>query len=110
MNRLFRPGDLVYHQRLGRGTIVEQWGCWTAVEPDSGKTETINGANIYEVEFETGGRRSVSSCRLRPIDFAGASVLCKLTGIQNERERGRDWRHCHGVRHSDRKGGSQVSI
>jgi hypothetical protein len=25
MNRPFRRGDLVYHQRLGRGTIVEQW-------------------------------------------------------------------------------------
>jgi len=66
---------VVSASRLGRDTIVEQWGCWTAVEPDSGKSETINGVNIYEVEFETCGRRSVSSCRLRPIDFAVASVL-----------------------------------
>jgi hypothetical protein len=39
------------------------------IEPESGKPETINGANIYDVEFETGGRRSVNASRLRPIDL-----------------------------------------
>jgi hypothetical protein len=37
------------------GTVLEEWGCWTALEPDSGKSETINGVNIYEVEFESTG-------------------------------------------------------
>jgi hypothetical protein len=74
VNRSFKTGDVVYHERLGRGTIVQQWGCWTAVEPDSGKPATINGASIYEVEFET-GRLSVNGCWLSLIDCADASVL-----------------------------------
>jgi hypothetical protein len=39
---------VVSASRLGRDTIVEQWGCWTAVEPDSGKSETINGVLLIE--------------------------------------------------------------
>ena len=65
----FDPGTQCTINGWAAGTVVGEWGCWTAAEPESGKPETINGANIYDVEFETGGRRSVNASRLRPIDL-----------------------------------------
>lgn len=70
----FKPGDLVYHQRLGCGRIVEEWGAFVDTNPDSGKLLAASGRGIYEVEFETGGRRSVNGCRLRHLEFTVAPV------------------------------------
>ena len=61
----FKPGDLVVHQRLGRGRIVEQWGAWTDIG-NNDKPLAVRGERVFEVEFQSHGRRSVSSCRLRP--------------------------------------------
>jgi hypothetical protein len=32
MKRSFKPGQPVYHQRLGRGVVVEEWGAWVDVD------------------------------------------------------------------------------
>jgi hypothetical protein len=65
MKRSFKPGDPVFHRRLGFGTIVEAWGGWLDIDPEHGKELTINGGNIFEVEFSGSGRRSVSGASLQ---------------------------------------------
>ena len=70
MKRFFKPGEPVFHRRLGFGTIVAEWGSWIDVDPGHGKELTINGGNVFEVEFSNGSRRAVSGdsleldCRL----------------------------------------------
>ena len=43
MKRSFKPGDPVYHSRLGFGVIVEQWGAWVDID-ERGKELAINGS------------------------------------------------------------------
>jgi hypothetical protein len=63
----FKPGDPVYHSRLGFGVIVEEWGCWLDSDPNHGGTElAVNGAGIFEVHFDGAGRRSVNGDTLQP--------------------------------------------
>jgi hypothetical protein len=64
MKRSFKPGQLVYHQRLGRGVVVEEWGTWVEVV-DRGKQLPINGKGIFEVQFSDGGQRSINGTFLR---------------------------------------------
>jgi hypothetical protein len=66
MKRSFKPGDPVYHSRLGYGTVVEAWGSWLDLDPEHGKELVINGGNIFEVEFSNAGRRAVSGDCLQP--------------------------------------------
>lgn len=66
MKGSFKAGDGVYHSRLGFGTIVEQWGSWTDLDTEHGKELTINGGNVFEVEFSNAGRRAVSGDSLQP--------------------------------------------
>ena len=70
----FKPDDLVWHPRLGRGRVLEEWGSWLDVDPHGGQIRSCGGTGVFEVEFETSGRRSVNGCRLTPIEFSGASV------------------------------------
>jgi hypothetical protein len=70
----FKPDDLVFHPRFGRGKILQEWGSWLDVDPNGGHTLSCGGTGVFEVEFETNGRRSVNGCRLTPIEFSGASV------------------------------------
>ena len=56
----FKPGDPVYHSRLGFGVVIEKWGSWVDIDPEYGKALAINGGNIFEVEFSNAGRRAVS--------------------------------------------------
>ncbi|SRR5258707_10429219 len=58
--RQFKPGDSVYHSRLGFGVIIEAWGCWVDVDPEHGNEMVVNGARIFDVEFRDSGRRSVN--------------------------------------------------
>jgi hypothetical protein len=62
----FKPGDSVYHSRLGVGTIVAEWGYWTDLDPEHGNELIVNGAKIFDVEFRDSGRRSVNAERLIP--------------------------------------------
>ena len=32
----FKPDDLVFHPRFGRGRIIEEWGSWLDVDPNGG--------------------------------------------------------------------------
>jgi hypothetical protein len=57
----FNPGDAVFHPRLGRGRIIEEWGAW-ADAGDGSKLIALSGGGVFDVEFQTHGRRSVSSC------------------------------------------------
>jgi hypothetical protein len=70
----FKPDDLVFHPRFGRGRIIEEWGSWLDVDPNGGHTLSCGGTGVFEVEFETSGRRSVNGCRLTPIEFAGYEI------------------------------------
>jgi hypothetical protein len=70
----FKPDDLVFHPRFGRGRIIEEWGSWLDVDPNGGQTRSCGGTGVFEVEFDTSGRRSVSGARLTPIEFAGYKV------------------------------------
>ena len=62
----FQPGEPVFHRRLGFGTIIEQWGSWLDIDPEHGKELSINGGNIFEVEFRNAGRRAVNGDCLQP--------------------------------------------
>ena len=69
----FKPGESVYHSRLGVGTIVAEWGCWVDTDPEYENDLVINGAGIFEVEFSDSGQRSVNaeslvSARALPAD------------------------------------------
>lgn len=66
MKSAFKPGDSVYHCRLGFGVVIEKWGSWIDVGPEDGKELSINGGNIFEVEFSGSGRRAVSGDSLQP--------------------------------------------
>jgi hypothetical protein len=70
----FKPDDLVFHPRFGPGRIIEEWGSWLDVDPDGEQTRSCGGTGVFEVEFETSGRRSVNSSRLTPIEFAGYEI------------------------------------
>jgi hypothetical protein len=60
MKRSLEPGAVVRHPRLGFGVVVEQWGAWVDTD-ELGNHLAMSGSGIYDVEFETHGRRSVSS-------------------------------------------------
>jgi hypothetical protein len=59
----FRAGEVVYHSRLGEGTILDEWGSWIDLD-ERGNELPVNGAGIYEVEFKTGRTLSVNRCWL----------------------------------------------
>jgi len=64
MKESFKPGQSVYHERLGRGVVIEEWGAWLDVD-DRGKQLPINGKGIFEVKFSAGGQRSINGTFLR---------------------------------------------
>jgi Dihydrodipicolinate synthetase family len=70
----FKPDDLVFHPRFGRGRIIEEWGSWLDVDPNGGQIRSCGGTGVFEVEFDTSGRRSVNGARLTPIEFAGYQI------------------------------------
>jgi hypothetical protein len=70
----FKPDDLVFHPRFGRGRIIEEWGSWLDVDPSGGQTRSCGGTGVFEVEFESSGRRSVNGARLTPIELAGYQI------------------------------------
>ena len=74
MRTPFKPDDLVFHPRFGRGRIIEEWGSWLDVDPNGGQTRSCGGTGVFEVEFETSGRRSVNGARLTPIELAGYQI------------------------------------
>lgn len=59
MKRSFKPGQPVYHARLGRGIIIQEWGDWLAVD-ERGNALSVNGRGVYEVQFKTGRTLSVN--------------------------------------------------
>ena len=58
-----RVGEVVYHSRLGEGTILDEWGSWIDLD-ERGTELPIKGAGIYEVQFKTGRTLSVNRCWL----------------------------------------------
>ncbi len=64
VKRSFKPGQSVYHQRLGRGVVVEEWGAWVEVD-DRGNQLAVNGKGIFEIQFPNGGQRSINGTFLR---------------------------------------------
>ena len=54
----------------GAGTVVSEWGSWLARDPNGGQPFDASGAGIFEIDFETSGRRSVHGSHLMPIEFA----------------------------------------
>ena len=81
MKRSFKPGQPVYHERLGRGVVVEEWGAWVDVD-ERGNELPVNGAGIYEVQFRTGRTLSVNRRWLAlgsPAVVSGAKPIWQLT-------------------------------
>ncbi len=37
----FKPDDLVFHPRFGRGRIIEEWGSWLDVDPNGGRIASV---------------------------------------------------------------------
>jgi hypothetical protein len=52
MRRSFKAGDIVSHSRFGLGAIEDEWGSWVDID-DKGNELMVNGAGIYEVQFES---------------------------------------------------------
>src|SRR5260221_5353427 len=66
----FKPDDLVFHPRFGRGRIIEEWGSWLDVDPNGGQTRRCGGTGVFEGEIDNNRRRSVEGARLKPIEIA----------------------------------------
>ena len=49
--RSFKASDIVCHSRFGLGAIEDEWGWWVDID-DKGNELMVNGAGIYEVQFE----------------------------------------------------------
>ena len=63
----FDPGTQCTINGWAAGTVVGEWGCWTAAEPESGKPEIGYLAPML--------RKSVGDHRLQTIEF----VIPKLS-------------------------------
>jgi hypothetical protein len=63
MKGSFKAGEVVYHSRLGEGTILDEWGSWIDLD-ERGKELLVNGAGIFEVQFKSGESRSINGCWL----------------------------------------------
>jgi hypothetical protein len=75
VKRTFKPGEAVHHLRLGIGVVVEEWGSWVDVD-DRGNQLVVNGAGIFQIQFENGDRRSLHRDWLQPkISEARATIM-----------------------------------
>jgi hypothetical protein len=61
MKRSLKPGQPVYHQRLGRGVVVEEWGAWVDVD-DRGNQLAVNGKGIPRPTLSTPHRPLWNIC------------------------------------------------
>jgi hypothetical protein len=71
MKQAFKPGEVVYHLRLGIGVVVESWGSWVDVD-DRGNRLVVNGAGVIEVQFENGRLHSINAHWLQPKNIQSA--------------------------------------
>src|SRR5258708_33764540 len=67
----FKPDDLVFHPRFGRGRIIEEWGSWLDVDPNGGENRRLGGTSVFGGGFDTNRRRSGNGGRLTPNEFSG---------------------------------------
>jgi hypothetical protein len=74
MKRTFKPGEAVYHLRLGLGVAVEEWGAWIDVD-DRGNQLAVNGVGIFEIQFENGRKRSINADWLQPKNIQRAPLF-----------------------------------
>jgi hypothetical protein len=83
VKRTFKPGEIVYHLRLGVGLVVEEWGSWVDVD-DRGNRLVVNGAGVFEVQFQTGRLRSINAHWLQPRNNERApSKPCMFGAVLN---------------------------
>jgi hypothetical protein len=67
MKRSYKPGQLVRHERLGIGRVIDEWGTWSDLD-DCGRELPVNGKGILDVDFRAAGQLAVNSVWLRPAD------------------------------------------
>jgi|ERR1700756_769883 hypothetical protein len=72
MKQSLKAGQPVYHERLGRGVVLDEWGSW--VELFEGKELAVSGKGIFEVQFSAGGQRSVNGVYLRATDRSASAT------------------------------------
>jgi hypothetical protein len=90
MKGSFKPGQPVYHQRLGRGVVLEEWGAWLDVD-DRGNELPINGKGIFEVKFSAGGQRSINGTFLQAAGRAGSARTRIVNGSRLGLQGGERW-------------------
>jgi hypothetical protein len=72
MKRSFKPGQLVYHERLGRGVVLEEWGSFVDID-DRGNELPVSGKGIFEVKFPASGQHNINGTFLQAADRAGSA-------------------------------------